>query len=84
MGSLRKKISILGSTGSIGTQTLDVVAAHPERFEVRALVAGRNWQLLARQARQFRPELVVIGSPEALEPLRGSLKDTGIRVLSRK
>lgn len=82
MGSLRKKISILGSTGSIGTQTLDVVAAHPERFEVRALVAGRNWQLLARQARQFRPELVVIGSPEALEPLRGSLKDTGIRVLS--
>lgn len=81
MGIQRKKISILGSTGSIGTQTLDVVAAHPERFEVRALVAGSNWKLLARQALQFNPELVVIGSDEALAPLRASLDGTGIKVL---
>lgn len=82
MGTQRKKISILGSTGSIGTQTLDVVADHTDRFEVRALVAGSNWKLLAEQARQFHPELVVIGSEEAYSPLRESLEGTGIRVLS--
>lgn len=82
MGTQRKKISILGSTGSIGTQTLDVVADHTDRFEVRALVAGSNWKLLAEQARQFHPELVVIGSEEAYSPLRDSLEGTDIRVLS--
>lgn len=82
MGTQRKKISILGSTGSIGTQTLDVVADHMDRFEVRALVAGSNWKLLAEQARQFHPELVVIGSEEAYSPLRDSLEGTDIRVLS--
>lgn len=82
MGTQRKKISILGSTGSIGTQTLDVVADHMDRFEVRELVAGSNWKLLAEQARQFHPELVVIGSEEAYSPLRESLEGTGIRVLS--
>ena len=50
---MRKNIAILGSTGSIGTQTLQVAAAHREDLEVRALVAHRNWELLAAQAREF-------------------------------
>ena len=60
-----KSLSVLGSTGSIGCQTLDVVAAHPESFRVVALTAGRNIDRLAEQARRFRPELVVVGDAEA-------------------
>ena len=82
MGKARKKISILGSTGSIGTQTLDIVASHPDRFEVTALVAGRNWRLLEEQARRFRPECVVIGNEEVFPNLRDSLSDTNIRVMT--
>lgn len=54
-----KKITILGSTGSIGTQTLEVIAANPERFRVTALTCGRNTDLLAKQIETFRPELAV-------------------------
>lgn len=54
----RKKITILGSTGSIGTQTLDVISQHPDRFQVTALTCGKNVDLLRRQIRRFRPELV--------------------------
>jgi 1-deoxy-D-xylulose-5-phosphate reductoisomerase len=53
-----KRIAILGSTGSIGTQALDVIARHPERFEVVGLAAGRNLELLARQVAMFRPRVV--------------------------
>jgi 1-deoxy-D-xylulose-5-phosphate reductoisomerase len=56
-----KRIALLGSTGSIGTQTLDVVRKHPDRFRVVALVAGSNAELLAAQADEFRPELAVLG-----------------------
>ncbi len=55
----RRKVAILGSTGSIGTQALDVIAAHPERFEVVALAAGANRSLLEQQARIFQPGVVV-------------------------
>lgn len=55
-----KRISILGSTGSVGTQTLDVVRKHPDRFRVVALAAGSNAELLAAQADEFRPALVVL------------------------
>jgi 1-deoxy-D-xylulose-5-phosphate reductoisomerase len=55
-----KRISILGSTGSIGTQTLDVVRKHPDRFSVVAIAAGSNAELLAAQADEFRPALVVL------------------------
>jgi 1-deoxy-D-xylulose-5-phosphate reductoisomerase len=60
-----KSLSVLGATGSIGCQTLDVVAAHPESFRVVALTAGRNIDRLAEQARRFRPELVAVGDAEA-------------------
>ena len=54
----RKRVAILGSTGSIGTQALDVIARHPERFEVVGLAAGRNVELLAKQVAQFSPRVV--------------------------
>jgi 1-deoxy-D-xylulose-5-phosphate reductoisomerase len=57
-----KRISILGSTGSIGTQTLDVVRKHPDLFSVVAIAAGSNAELLAAQADEFRPALAVLGS----------------------
>ena len=54
-----KRIAILGSTGSIGTQTLDVVREHAGEYEAYALTAGHNAELLIAQAREFRPEAVV-------------------------
>ena len=55
-------ICLLGSTGSIGTSTLDVVSRHPEQFQIHSLVAGSNAELLARQIVRFRPQLVVVGT----------------------
>ncbi len=62
MEGLKKRIAILGSTGSIGTQALDVVAAHPDEFEVTVLVAGNNVELLKEQALKFKPDTIVIGN----------------------
>ncbi|SLJ97527.1 MULTISPECIES: 1-deoxy-D-xylulose-5-phosphate reductoisomerase [unclassified Paenibacillus] len=62
-----KKIAILGSTGSIGTQTLDVVDMHPERFQVEGLAAGSNIELLIEQAKRYRPQKVSVGSKELAE-----------------
>lgn len=76
----RQRIAILGSTGSIGTQTLDVVRAYPELFEVEMLAAGSNWQLLARQAVEFEPNCVVIADEAAYEPLSAALADRPIKV----
>lgn len=73
-------IVILGSTGSIGTQTLDIIDEHPERFRAVVLTAGRNWQLLAEQARKFRPRRVVIADTSALPELRRALHDLPIEV----
>ncbi|MBJ6363413.1 1-deoxy-D-xylulose-5-phosphate reductoisomerase [Paenibacillus sp. GCM10012307] len=75
-----KKISILGSTGSIGTQTLDVIASHPERFEVVALTAGSNVELLADQARRFRPRLVALADKSAAERV-SDLLPPGTRIV---
>ena len=63
------RIVILGSTGSIGCQTLDVIRAYPERFDVVGLAAGRNVDLLAAQAEEFGPAMVVCADPERLRPL---------------
>lgn len=71
-------ITILGSTGSIGTQTLDVIREHGDRFKVTALTACRNWELLARQALEFRPKRVVIADPQYLGALRDALRGTDI------
>ena len=68
----------MGSTGSIGTQTLDVIESHPERFRARILTAGRNWQLLAEQALRHHPDFVVIADESALTSLREALHGSGI------
>ncbi|HME00849.1 MAG TPA: 1-deoxy-D-xylulose-5-phosphate reductoisomerase [Terriglobia bacterium] len=65
-----KRICILGSTGSIGTNTLRVVRSLPGRFRVESLSAGRNLDLLAEQIIEFRPRLVSVGASEWIEPLR--------------
>lgn len=76
----KKKIAILGSTGSIGTQTLDIIDKHPDLFKATVLTANKNWELLAKQALKFRPECVVIGKEEYYNNLREALKDSGIEV----
>ena len=68
-----KRISILGSTGSIGTQTLDIVSQYPEQFQVVGLAAGSNITLLAEQIRQFHPEIVAIRDPNLLDLLKEAL-----------
>ena len=70
-----KLISILGSTGSIGTQTLDIVTQYPERFHAVGLAAGNNVELLAKQIRQFRPEIVATYYEEKLPQLREAIAD---------
>ena len=76
----RERLSILGSTGSIGVQTLDIVRSNPERFSVTALVAHSRWQTLAEQARQFNVERVVIGDKSHYNNLKEALRDTNIAV----
>jgi 1-deoxy-D-xylulose-5-phosphate reductoisomerase len=66
--AFKKRIAILGSTGSIGTQALEVVAAHPDNFEVEVLTAQNNFELLVQQARRFKPNAIVIAN-EAHYPL---------------
>lgn len=62
MGSTNKKrIALYGSTGSIGTQALEVIDLHPDKFSVEVLTAQNNDELLVQQAIQFRPNMVVIG-----------------------
>ncbi len=76
--SLLKAITLLGSTGSIGTSTLDVIRQWPERFEVFALVAGQNVASLAAQILEFRPEIAVVATRSALEDLTGRLQSSGL------
>lgn len=75
-----KKIAILGSTGSIGTQALEVIGQHPDRFEVSLLTAQNNADLLIEQAGQFRPEEVVIGNETLKDKVISALAPLGIRV----
>jgi 1-deoxy-D-xylulose-5-phosphate reductoisomerase len=69
----------VGSTGSIGTQTLDIVAEHPEKFKVVAIAAGRNVQLLAEQIKQFKPQMVAINDASKLDELKDLIKDAGYK-----
>ena len=73
-------LTLLGSTGSIGTSTLDVVRRWPDRFGIYALVAGRNVQLLARQIAEFEPKVVVVADDSALAELRTILQSQDIRM----
>ena len=73
------KLTILGATGSIGVSTLDVVARHPDRFEVVALTGHNQVDLLATQCRQFRPDFAVVGTAAAAQQLAGLLQEAGVR-----
>lgn len=77
---MKKKIAILGSTGSIGTQTLEVVAAYPERYEVYALCAHRSIDKLIEQARTFHPEVVCIADETLYPALCEALSDLELKV----
>lgn len=76
----KRNIAILGSTGSIGRQALDVIASYPERFEAYALVANNSVELLIEQARRFLPEMVVIANESKYSQLREALSDLPIKV----
>lgn len=77
-----KQIAILGSTGSIGTQTLDVVRQHPNEFSVYALSAHRSLDLLIQQALEFNPAVVCIADERLYQPLREALSDLPITVMA--
>lgn len=77
-----KQIAILGSTGSIGTQTLDVVRQYPEEFSVYALSAHRSIELLIEQALEFNPAVVCIADETLYQPLRDALSDLPIKVMA--
>lgn len=80
MSEKKRNIAILGSTGSIGTQALDVIARHADRFDVYALVANNQVELLIEQARTFLPEAVVIANETKYEQLKTALADLPIKV----
>ena len=75
-----KELAILGSTGSIGTQTLDVVRAYPDRYQVYALCAHRSIDLLVQQAKEFHPEVVCIADESLYEPLKERLSALDCKV----
>ena len=76
-----KKIAVLGSTGSIGTQTLEIVRTNGD-IEVEALAAGNNIDLLERQIREFRPKLAAVWKEERAAELKNRLRDTDVRIVS--
>jgi len=78
---MRKRIAVLGSTGSIGCQTLDVVQNFPDRFEIIGLAAGTNLDKLAGQAAKHKPRIVSIGRPEDIPKFR-SMVDSGVKVVA--
>ena len=73
---MKKQICILGSTGSIGTQALDVIQQHSDRYEVYCLTANNRYEMLAEQARRFSPAAVVIGNEQHYEALKALLADS--------
>ncbi len=75
-----KTIAVLGSTGSIGTQTLDVISREPDSYEVVGLAAGNNVELLLRQVNTFKPKLVSVGTKEAADTLRQQVP-AGVKVV---
>ena len=76
----KKQIAILGSTGSIGTQALQVIEEHPDLYEAYALTANNRVELLIAQARKFQPEVVVIANEEKYAQLKEALSDLPIKV----
>ena len=81
---MKRQIAILGSTGSIGTQALQVIKEHPDLYEVYALTANNQVDLLARQAREFQPEAVVIANEDKYPALKEALSDLPVKVYAGK
>jgi 1-deoxy-D-xylulose-5-phosphate reductoisomerase len=79
---MKKRIAILGSTGSIGTQTLEVIAQNPDHFEVEVLTANNNVDLLVTQAKQFRPNMVVVANECRYDVVREALKNEPVKVFA--
>ncbi|MDR2886935.1 MAG: 1-deoxy-D-xylulose-5-phosphate reductoisomerase [Bacteroidales bacterium] len=77
---MAEKIAILGSTGSIGSQALNIISGFPEQFAIEALVAGNNVEMLVKQARRFLPEIVVIGNKDHYSRLKTALEDISVKV----
>ena len=77
-----EQVTILGSTGSIGQNTLDVISQHSERYQVFALVAGANWRQMLLDAKRFKPEVIVMASASAADHLREALSGVKVEVLS--
>ncbi|MGY8964038.1 MAG: 1-deoxy-D-xylulose-5-phosphate reductoisomerase, partial [Rhodospirillales bacterium] len=75
-----KRITLLGSTGSVGVNTLDLIRLNPDRFDVVALTAGKDVDALIFQAREFRPEMAVIADPSGYQALADGLRDLNITV----
>lgn len=77
-----KRLAILGSTGSIGTQTLDIVSQYPEKFKVEALAAGSNLKLLIEQAKRYRPSFVSIANEDHYSELKSSLSGLPVKIIA--
>ena len=79
---MQKRIAILGSTGSIGTQALEVISSHPDKFEVEVLTAQNNVDLLISQSIRFKPNMVVIGNEDHYERIKEALEGHPIKVFA--
>ena len=77
-----KRVAILGSTGSIGTQTLDVIRQHPDWFTVEVLTAQHNWELVVEQALEFKPNAVVIGNEDHYSKVKEAISGEQIKVFA--
>ena len=75
---MKQRIAVLGSTGSVGANTLDVVARHPDRFEVFALSAARQVDLMLQQCLQFRPAFAVMAQEDAGRALAARIESSGL------
>ncbi len=80
--TLKKRIAIFGSTGSIGTQALDVIAANPDKFSAEVLTAHHNDELLVQQALKFNPNIVVIGDEKKYAAVKQALSNTDVKVFA--
>ena len=79
---MKKKIVILGSTGSIGTQTIDVVASNPDKFELFGITAHSNYELLINQARKYKPNFVIVTKDECYHIVKEALSNEDIKVFA--
>src|SRR6056297_3518898 len=77
-----RRLSILGSTGSIGTNTIEVIDANPDSFDIKYLTAGSNAENLAQQTRKYHPEAIAIADSQKADLLSGKLSNIDVEILS--